>query len=63
MGEARWDYAGCNNSKRADHFAQDVGGDLAYSAVVSSFLCPSRTWITRMSTFCSSRWVAKLWRH
>ncbi len=34
----------------------------AYSAVVSSFLCPSRTWITRMSTFCSSRWVAKLWR-
>jgi len=29
-----------------------------YSAVVSSFLWPSSTWMTRMSTFCSSRWVA-----
>ena len=26
------------------------------------FLCPSSTWMTRMSTFCSSRCVAKLWR-
>ena len=30
--------------------------------LLSSFLCPSSTWITRMSTFCSSRWVAKLCR-
>ena len=28
--------------------------------MVSSFLWPSRTWITRISVFRSSRWVAKL---
>jgi hypothetical protein len=31
-----------------------------YCAVVSSLAWPSRTWITRMSMFCSSRCVAKL---
>jgi hypothetical protein len=30
------------------------------SAVVSSFACPKRSWITRISMFCSSRCVAKL---
>jgi hypothetical protein len=60
--EARWDYAGCNNSKGLTTSRRMSVATCAYSAVVSSFLCPSRTWITRMSTFCSSRWVAKLWR-
>ena len=31
---------------------------LAYSAVLSSLAWPSRTWMTRMSTPSSSRWVA-----
>jgi len=34
----------------------------AYIEVVSSFWCPSKTWMTRISTFCSSRCVAKQWR-
>ena len=29
---------------------------------MSSLECPSRTWMTRISTSCSSRCVAKLWR-
>ena len=41
--------------QRTDHFAQMSVATCAYSAVVSSFLCPSSTWMTRMSTFCSSR--------
>jgi hypothetical protein len=49
-------------SKGTDHFAQDVSGHVVYMAVVSSFLCPSKTWITRMSTFCSNKCVAKEWR-
>ena len=40
-------------------FAQDVGGDLRIGLSFPVFLWPSNTWIRRMSTFCSSRWVAK----
>jgi hypothetical protein len=35
---------------------------VATCVVVSSLACPSKTWIRRMSVFCSSKWVAKLCR-
>ena len=37
-------------------FASRSGVGEQYAAV------SSRTWMTLISTFCSSRWVAKLWR-
>jgi hypothetical protein len=44
--------------QRARHLAERVGGDLG--VVLSSLACPSNTWMMRISTPRSSRWVAKL---
>jgi len=44
-----------------DHLAQDIGRNVSIEEVVSSF-CGEQHLDHAMSTFCSSRWVAKLWR-
>ena len=48
--------------QRTVDVADRVDGDAGVERGRLQFACPSNTWITRMSTSCSSRWVAKLWR-
>jgi hypothetical protein len=50
-----WAYAVLSCSNGLPTSRRTSVATCAYMAVVSSFLCPSRTWITRMSTFCSSK--------
>lgn len=48
--------------QRTDDVVQYLGRYLGVERRGIELLVFERAWMMRMSTFCSSRWVAKLWR-